>query len=192
MGDSDNLDILLDHLFTLDSFLRVNGFKNTRPPQDFENLTPQEFFLKLQREYNKNPLSRLQGAETLVEDKRNNLSGIFYNDDGEKIFVYFAVNETKCVQTFLKYLCMIEDCVKAIIVTDRELSSNGKKDIQNISCDSSNKSFTIKYFTDKTFNDITVNVMTPDVMKVLQGQDVKQFESENKVNSQKVSKNYSR
>lgn len=182
-------EILMDHLFTLDSFLSANGYVNTRTPDQFENMNVEQFGRYIQNSYQQNEISSIDGI--VVTDARNYLSGIYSSEDKtKKIFVYFGVVESQCVQNFLKYLCMIPDCMNAILVTDKDLSSTSRKELQRVSCnDNTEDVYTIVNFTDKTFIDVTANVMSPEVLGIYSGKEVvSEFESSRKVNSQKFPK----
>ena len=107
----DSYDIFYDHMKTLSSFLKENGYIDTNP--DYQDLEQDEFFDKLKSTFTNNTeLVEVMGD---IKDYRLLMSGIFNHSvtPDKRIFVYFCStlgdNMTSRVQEFLRILCNISN-----------------------------------------------------------------------------------
>ena len=190
----DSYDIFYDHMKTLESFLRVNGYENTNP--SYEDLDQDEFFKKIKDTFMANKeLVDVMGE--LRRDYRALLSGIFNHKTApnKRIFVYFCStlndNMTSRVQEFLRILCNIKDCKNGVIITDRDLSAGAKKELNNVkdyNCPDSHDVYNIKMFTDKTFIDIVNSNFVPKVLKIMSIEEAKKFCQDNRIKEVKLIK----
>lgn len=190
----DSYDIFYDHMKTLDSFLNVNGYVNTNP--SYEDLEQDEFFKKIKDTFMSNK-ELVDVIKDLKKDYRALMSGIFNHKTtpNKRIFVYFCStlddNMTARVQEFLRILCDIKDCKNGVIITDRDLSSGAKKELNNVKdydCPDSFDVYNIKMFTDKTFIDIVNSNFVPKVLKIMTIEEAKKFCDENRIKNTKLSK----
>jgi DNA-directed RNA polymerase subunit H (RpoH/RPB5) len=189
----DTYEIFYDHMGTLDSFLKVNGYINTNP--DYTDLDPDDFFAAINSIYTSNKeLSNVIGD---TNEFRAMFSGIFEHKaiKNKRIFVYFCSaplgdNMTGRVQHFLRILCQIKNCKNGVIIVDREFSASAIKSlnsVKDLSTDSPDV-YNIKMFTDKTFIDIVNNNFVPKVKQIMSIEEAKKFCKDNRVNSIKLPK----
>ena len=190
----DSHDIFADHMLTLRSFLKVNGYKDTNP--DYEDLEQDEFFKRMKETFMKNK-ELVDVIGDLKRDYRSLLSGIFEHETEpeKRIFVYFCStlndNMTSRVQEFLRMLCNVKNCKNGVIITDRDLSAGAKKELNNVkdyNCPDDHDVYNIKMFTDKTFIDIVDSNFVPNVLEILNIEDSKKFCKENGIVNTKLSK----
>jgi len=188
----DSYDIFYDHMKTLTSFLKANGYVNTNP--DYNDLDQEEFFDQLKNTFTSNAeLVEVMGD---IKDYRLLMSGIFNHSTSDKrIFVYFCStlgdNMTSRVQEFLRILCNVNNCKNGIIITDRDLSPGAKKELNNVkdyNCPDSYDVYNIKIFTDKTFIDIVNNNYVPKILKIYTTEEAKKFCEENRIKENKLMK----
>ena len=189
----DSYDIFYDHMKTLASFLKENGYINTNP--QYEDFEQDDFFEKLKETFTDNTeLVEVMGD---IKDFRLLMSGIFNHSvtPNKRIFVYFCStlgdNMTSRVQEFLRILCNVNDCKNGIIITDRDLSPGAKKELNNVkdyNCPDSFNVYNIKMFTDKTFTDIVKNNYVPKILKIYSTEEGKAFCEENKIKETKLMK----
>jgi len=189
----DSYDIFYDHMKTLASFLKENGYINTNP--QYEDFEQDDFFEKLKETFTDNTeLVEVMGD---IKDFRLLMSGIFNHSvtPNKRIFVYFCStlgdNMTSRVQEFLRILCNVNDCKNGIIITDRDLSPGAKKELNNVkdyNCPDSFNVYNIKMFTDKTFIDIVKNNYVPKILKIYSTEEGKAFCEENKIKETKLMK----
>ena len=189
----DSYDIFYDHMKTLKSFLKENGYNDTNP--SYDDFDQEEFFEKLKETFTSNEeLVEVMGD---MKDYRLLMSGIFdhYTIPGKRIFVYFCStlgdNIVSRVQEFLRILCNIKNCKNGIIITDRELSPGAKKELSNVkdyNCPDSYNVYNIKTFTDKTFIDIVNNNYVPKVLKIYTTEEAKKFCQDNRIKENKLIK----
>lgn len=190
----DSYEIFEDHMRTLASFLEVNGYENTNP--SYEDLDQEEFFDTLRDTFmnNKELSSSVIDVIGEVKDYRFLMSGIFNHktEPNKRIFAYFCstinANMTTSVQEFLRILCNIENCKNAIFITDRDLSSTAKKELNNVEefCTDTRSMYNIRLFTDKTFVDLANSNFVPKVIKVYNKQETEQFCRDNRVKETKL------
>ena len=188
----DSYDIFYDHMKTLKSFLKANGYVNTNP--SYEELDQEEFFIKLKKTFTSN--KELVDVMGDIKDYRLLMSGIFNHSITDKrIFVYFWStlndNMTSRVQEFLRILCNIKNCKNGLIITDRDLSPGAKKELNNVkdyNCPDSYDVYNIKIFTDKTFIDIVNNNYVPKVLKIYTTEEAKKFCEMNMIKENKLMK----
>ena len=188
----DSYDIFYDHMKTLKSFLKANGYVNTNP--SYEELDQEEFFIKLKKTFTSN--KELVDVMGDIKDYRLLMSGIFNHSTTDKrIFVYFCStlndNMTSRVQEFLRILCNIKNCKNGLIITDRDLSPGAKKELNNVkdyNCPDSYDVYNIKIFTDKTFIDIVNNNYVPKVLKIHTTEEAKKFCEMNMIKENKLMK----
>jgi len=189
----DSYDIFYDHMKTLSSFLKENGYIDTNP--DYQDLEQDEFFDKLKSTFTNNTeLVEVMGD---IKDYRLLMSGIFNHSviPDKRIFIYFCStlgdNMTARVQEFLRILCNINNCKNGLIITDRDLSPGAKKELNNVkdyNCPESYNVYNIKMFTDKTFIDIVSNNYVPKVLKIYSTEEAKKFCEENRIKETKLMK----
>ena len=189
----DSFDIFYDHMKTLSSFLKENGYNDTNP--NYEDFEQDQFFDKLKSTFTNNTeLVEVMGD---IKDYRLLMSGIFNHSvtPDKRIFVYFCStlgdNMTSRVQEFLRILCNIKNCKNGLIITDRDLSPGAKKELNNVkdyNCPESYNVYNIKMFTDKTFFDIVRNNYVPKVLKIYSTEEAKKFCEENKIKETKLMK----
>ena len=188
----DSYDIFYDHMKTLTSFLKANGYVNTNP--DYNDLDQEEFFDQLKNTFTSNAeLVEVMGD---IKDYRLLMSGIFNHSTSDKrILVYFCStlgdNMTSRVQEFLRILCNVNNCKNGIIITDRDLSPGAKKELNNVkdyNCPDSYDVYNIKIFTDKTFIDIVNNNYVPKILKIYTTEEAKKFCEENRIKENKLMK----
>ena len=189
----DSYDIFYDHMKTLRSFLRVNGYVNTNP--SYDDLEQEEFFEQLKTTFTNN--SELVEVMGDIRDYRLLMSGIFNHStiDNKRIFVYFCStlgdNIVSRVQEFLRILCNIKGCKNGVIISDRELSPGAKKELNNVkdyNCPDTYDVYNIKVFTDKTFVDIVENNFVPNVIKIYNTEEAKKLCEENRIRENKLEK----
>ena len=190
----DSYDIFYDHMKTLESFLKVNGYVNTNP--SYDDLDQDEFFKQIKATFMKDK-ELVEVIGDLKKDYRALMSGIFNHSStpDKRIFVYFCStlndNMTSRVQEFLRILCNIKNCKNGVIITDRDLSAGAKKELNNVkdyNCPDSHDVYNIKMFTDKTFIDIVNSNFVPKVLKVMSIEEAKKFCQENRIKEVKLVK----
>ena len=189
----DSYDIFYDHMKTLKSFLKANGYVDTNP--SYDDLDQEEFFEKLKETFTSNKeLVEVMGD---IKDRRLLMSGIFnhYTVPDKRILVYFCStlgdNIVSRVQEFLRILCNIKNCRNGVIITDRDLSPGAKKELNNVkdyNCPDSYNVYNIKVFTDKTFIDIVNNNFVPKVIKIYSTEEAKEFCEKSRIKENKLIK----
>ena len=186
----DSFEIYYDHMKTLRSFLKVNGYTTNR---SYEGLSEAQFYEAVDEEFKKNEIFK-PISEINTDDNRVRFSGIYYKTSGdgppEKICVCFfstiktteKINNVEMIAQFLQMVFKSKECNTALIRTDGDLSPAALKRSSNVN--TMNRSvgeYHIKHFTDKTFIDIVSNYFTPNVMRVYRGNEVAAFASQNNV-----------
>jgi len=189
----DSYDIYYDHMKTLKSFLKANGYINTNP--EYDDLDQEEFFQLMKDTFTNNrELVEVMGD---ITDYRLLMSGIFDHSTikDKRIFVYFCStmgeNMTSRVQEFLRILCNIKNCKNGIIISDRDLSPGAKKELNKVKdykCPDSYNVYNIKIFTDKTFIDIVNNNYVPKIIKIYNTEEAKEFCELNRIKESKLVK----
>lgn len=184
----DSFEIYFDHMRTLNSFLRVNGYNTNR---SYEGMSEREFFAAVQEDFRKNEIFK-PISEMNIDDNRVQFSSIYTKVDNpdEKICVCFfstlktteKINNIDVIKLFLQMVFKIKNCNTAVIITDGDLSPAASKRLSNVNITSRSKGeYHVKHFTDKTFIDIVSNYFTPNVLHVYRDSEVTQFADENNV-----------
>jgi DNA-directed RNA polymerase subunit H (RpoH/RPB5) len=186
----DSFEIYFDHMKTLHSFLKVNGYTTNRK---YDGLSESQFYEAVDVEFKQNEIFNMI-SEMNTDDNRIRFSGIYYKDDesGEvdKICVCFLstikstekINNVEMIAQFLQMVFKIENCNTAVIITDGELSPAASKRLSNVNITNRSKGeYYVKHFTDKTFIDIVSNYFTPNVLRVYRGNKVNEFAAQNSI-----------